>query len=92
MISVYALCHPISGTVLYIGSTRLSVRRRYDAHLCKARSGGKAPLYKYMRELLPYELSTRVLESTEDARTAKEAERKWILHHAATVTNVRLPR
>jgi hypothetical protein len=77
---IYALVHPISGEIRYVGKCVTSLKRRLHNHEYRARSGrDKTPKGEWIRQLHLRGLHplTRPLEVTTELRW-QDAERRWI--------------
>lgn len=56
---IYAICHPFTDDIVYIGKT-CNLTERMKIHLRLARRCDKRPLYQWMAELLKYNLAPKV--------------------------------
>lgn len=74
---IYCFTHTTTGR-RYIGLTSQSVRKRWNQHLSKARAGGLWHFSNALRKYGAEEFSCEVLEVCPDAKSAGEAEKKWI--------------
>lgn len=76
---IYALVHPISGLIVYIGKCVTQLNRRLSNHEYKARSRrDSSPKGKWIRDLQGQGLrpAIKLLEETEEKW--QDAERRWI--------------
>jgi len=80
---VYALFHPATWEVRYVGVTRKSIEQRLAEHVWKARrdlnSSVSTPLGRWINKLAEFDLSPQIvlLEATTER---DECERRWIAY------------
>ena len=85
---IYGLIDPQDYKVRYVGKTSQRMNRRLAHHIGAAKRGHKAPVYEWIRSLLPLEPWLVCLQicaglvSTSDGRRSRDAsgpaEVKWI--------------
>lgn len=87
--AVYALLDPASGAVRYIGKS-VNPRKRYIAHIERARKGADTHQYRWIRTLLRRN-RTPIMITLQSADDLDKAERFWIRYHrerGADLTNL----
>ena len=72
MTCIYALSHPITGEIRYIGKTVLILTKRMNAHRYHAKAG-KSPVYCWIRKLVKQDLEpvTEIIEECDESRLDK---------------------
>lgn len=76
---VYALSHPDTNEIRYIGQTIKTIERRFSCHLCKAKSGIKWPVYDWIRKLLKNNKIPKIFVISNNAKW-NETESIYIKH------------
>lgn len=87
---VYALAHPRSGVVHYVGMTSRPPRTRYQQHLLRAKKGEGAPAVDaWINKLAANGMlpSMRILEEVGNGNDGTEEEAYWIERHQDTILN-----
>jgi hypothetical protein len=87
---VYALAHPRTGVVRYVGMTSRPPRTRYQQHLLRAPKGEGAPAVDaWINKLAANGMlpSLRILEEVGNGDDGAEEEACWIERHQDTILN-----
>lgn len=74
--AVYALMH--NGGVFYVGRTSINIEERMWQHVHRARSGHRAPVYEWMRDVGIANVSPEVLERLPFGSDPRAVEAAWI--------------
>lgn len=74
---VYKIVNKRTG-LIYIGSTAKSLEKRWQAHICTAKSGGKQRISVAIREYGPESFETSILKKYSSREKMKKAELWWI--------------
>lgn len=82
-VTIYALCHPLSGKVRYIGKSQYLPTRRLIYHIRDARAGGARPVAHWLRGIDKKNLRPiiSVLERVPLGDDWAAREKYWIAEH-----------
>jgi hypothetical protein len=76
---IYALVHPISKQVRYVGKTHCDPKDRYHLHLSAARKGKTTPVAIWIASLLAHQAVPEIIVlETVPYRDWPQAEAKWV--------------
>lgn len=89
---IYALVHPVTNEVVYVGQTTKTLVERLKGHYWKLNEANRGqriitPLFKYLNDLKPLEVSIVLLDEV-DSNEANEAEVHYIKESRKTYPNL----